>query len=160
MYGAGFQLKPLQTKAVGDTTLNPMNKDIYRRMKVGMKRRGCIVREATPDEIKYLDFMGAEAVYSEGLIIHRGGIPAASALFEEIIHFAQDKKYGKLKTSDMVEVCAREIEANRKLLKHTKAYGLDEFDLEDTKANLRYWEKRFVAETGESYDKSDYSKRV
>ncbi|MFP3154614.1 YjcQ family protein [Lachnospiraceae bacterium ZAX-1] len=39
-------------------------------------------------------------------------MPTASAFFEEVIHFAQDRKCGTLDETDFVNIAAREIEAN------------------------------------------------
>ena len=64
--------------------------------------------------------------------------------------------YGELSETDFVELYAREIEANRKLLKNKKVYKLDVFDVEDIERNLASWEEKFLLATGVSYDDSNY----
>ena len=72
----------------------------------------------------------------------------------------QARKYGELDSSDYVELYAREIEANRKLLTNSKVYKLDDLDIADIKRNLAAWEDAFKRKTGVSYDESDYRKNV
>ena len=57
---------------------------------------------------------------------------------------------------DNEEYFAREIEANRILLRNRKAYRLDEIDIADIERNLKGWEKNFRNLTGVDYDDSDY----
>ena len=73
---------------------------------------------------------------------------------------AQAHKYGELDSTDYVELYAREIEANRKLLRCSQAYRLDELDVEDIKRNLQSWEYAFKKRMGVSYDESNYRKTI
>lgn len=49
--------------------------------------------------------------------MHIGEIPSKGTLYEEMIHMAQARRYGELDSSDYVELYAREVKANRKLLR-------------------------------------------
>ena len=99
---------------------------------------------------------GAEGTYSNGLITHIGEMPSRGTFFEEIIHMHQARQYGELNSSDFIELYAREIEANRKLLKYQDAYKLDRLDIEDITKNLTGWENQFKAATGVTFDESNY----
>lgn len=90
-----------------------------------------------------------------GEIRHLGLIPSRGTLYEEIIHMAQERRYGP-SGADEAEICAREIEAARKLLAYKDAYRLDEADISAIETNLVYWEGRFARWEGQSYDESNY----
>ena len=70
------------------------------------------------------------------------------------------KKYGVLDETDFVERAAREIAANRKLLRNGKAYGFTKEDFENISTNLQKWEPDSKMGTGESYDKSGIKRDV
>ena len=140
--------------------INPMPKDEYLTMAKGLERIGIHVLEAKGDDLAYLLAVGAEGSYSQGYIMHIGEIPSRATLFEEIIHSTQAKKYGELATSDVAERAAREIAANRMLLKNRRAYHLDAMDIEDTERNLKYWETMFEAATGESYEAGSIKREI
>lgn len=129
----------------------------YNRMAKGLKAQGVEVFAATDgDDLRYLLAIGAEGTYSNERITHIGKTPSRGTLFEEIIHLAHSREYGELDSTDYVELYAREIEANRKLLKYRKAYKLDDLDVSDIERNLANWEQRFETATGVSYDESGY----
>lgn len=92
--------------------------------------------------------------------MHIGEIPSASALFEEIIHATQAKRYGEMQEYDLAELAAREVAANRKLLAHGGAYGFDETDFEDIRRNLDYWEKKYMEVMGVEYGKGRHHRDV
>lgn len=144
----------------GVTVVNPMDEAKYSRLKAGLEKRGIHVIQATGDDLKYLQILGAEASYGNGYIMHIGPIPSASGMYEEIIHSTQARIYGEFADSDPLELYAREIAANRMLLKNGKAYGFDETDFEDIERNLSGWENRFKKLLGVSYDESDYSREI
>ncbi len=151
----------INTKVIGDTVLNPMNKERYIKMKDGLAKSGIKVIQAKDDDLRYLQHgLNAEASYGHGYIMHIGEIPSASAMFEETIHSTQAKIYGEFKDDDIVELCAREIAANRKLLKHKKAYGFTPKDEEEISKNLSLWEKNFRKVVGISYDKSSIKREI
>jgi hypothetical protein len=101
----------------------------------------------------FLDFLGAEAISDEHGIMHRGTVPSASAFFEEIIHYQQIRVYGPTGV-DFVERAAREIAANRKLLKNGEYYGFTKEDFEEIRDNLKKWESDFINRVGVPYEES------
>ena len=139
---------------------NPMDKDKYNIMKSKLEQHGCPVIAAHGDDERFLLAFGAEAISDEYGILHLGDIPSASAFFEEIIHHTQFKKYGAIKQDDYIERAAREIAANRKLLKHGKAYGFTSDDFTDIETNLSYWEQDFKRRVGASYDESNIKREI
>ena len=143
-----------------ETVSNPMNAAQYERMKKKLEARGCTVIAAKGDDERFLRVFGAEAISDEHGIMHLGEIPSASAFFEEIIHFTQMKKYGVIDSDDYIERAAREIAANRMLLKNGKAYGFTEEDFQDISTNLKYWEEDFKRKAGISYDESERKREI
>lgn len=141
--------------------LNPMDKEEYNGIVRRLKKQGIHILAATKDDdLRYMLLIGAEGTYSDGWISHIGEVPSRGTLFEEIIHMQQARKYGELKNTDFVELYAREIEANRKLLRYQKNYKLDANDIEDIEKNLSGWEYKFRTKVGVSYDESNYRSNV
>ncbi len=140
--------------------VNPMDEAKYIRMKSGLEKIGCTVISAHGDDERFLIHFGAEAISDSHGILHLGDIPSASAFFEEIIHFAQMRKYGDMQTDDMIERTAREVAANRKLLAHGTEYGFTQEDFEDIRNNLAFWEKDFIRKVGVSYEESDFDRGI
>ena len=100
--------------------VNPMPESEYTKIRDSLKWQGVNVRPVLPtdndDLFEYMTKYGVEGVYDGTEIRHLGKIPSRGTLYEEIIHMAQAKKYGELMLGDEAELCAREIEAARKLL--------------------------------------------
>lgn len=144
------------------SVLDPMNRELYNRMKSNLERRGCSVIAALhgSDDERFLLLFGAEAIADENGIMHLGEVPSASAFFEEIIHYTQIQKYGSMSSTDFIERDAREIAANRKLLKHGKNYGFSENDFSEIRNNLMQWEESFKRRVGVSYDESDIKREI
>lgn len=141
--------------------VNPMSTEDYSRIRESLEGKGIHVVAATGgDDLAYMLKIGAEGTYSNGWLSHIGEIPSRGTLFEELIHMAQAKKYGEMDSSDYVELFAREIEANRKLLRLKDAYKLDALDVADIERNLQSWENAFERRTGTSYDESNYRNNV
>lgn len=141
--------------------VNPMPKEEYNKIKTALGQQGVEVFAAvTGDDLRYLLTIGAEGTYSNNRISHVGEVPSRGTFYEEIIHMAQARKYGELESTDSIELCAREIAANRKLLEHQSTYKLDAFDVDDVRRNLSYWEQSFQKLKGVSYDESDYWRDV
>ena len=161
--GSGFSdAETRLTKVIPpDRISNPMDLERYNKMREGLARQGISVVAAKGDDLRYLrDGIEAEATYSHGYIMHIGEIPSASALFEEIIHATQAKRYGEMQEYDLAELAAREVAANRKLLAHGGAYGFDETDFEDIRRNLDYWEKKYMEVMGVEYGKGRHHRDV
>lgn len=144
----------------GTTVVNPMDASKYAELKTNLQKKGVTVMQAKDDDLAFMQVFGAEATYAGGYIMHIGEIPSASALYEEIIHWTQAVKYGELTSTDPVELCAREVAANRKLLRNGYAYGFDDVDFEDIERNLATWETKFEELVGVTYDESDYRRDV
>lgn len=140
--------------AEGNIT-SPMNAEQYSRMRKGLERHGIEVIQAKDDDLRFLKYRGAEASYWDNRITHIGEIPSASAMFEETIHATQARLYGELRETNAVELAAREIAAQEKLLKNGKAYGFTDDDFADIRTNRDIWEKQFKKLTGKEYDPND-----
>ena len=142
------------------TVLNPMPEEEYDTIRSSLERNGVAVRAVLPtdddDLFEYMMTRGIDGQYGNGHIDHLGEIPSRGTFFEEIIHMAQARRYGELVVGDYTEWYAREIEANRKLLRFRDAYRLDVADVEDIERNLIGWEADFRRITGVSYDDSNY----
>ena len=137
--------------------LNPMDKAEYDKIVGKLNAQGVKVVPVTGgDDLRYMLWLGAEGTYSNGQISHIGEIPSRGTLFEEMIHMAQEREYGQMALGDYTEYYAREIEANRKLLKYQGSYRLDALDVEDIERNLKNWEDAFQRRTGVSFDDSHY----
>ena len=136
-----------------------MDERRFNTIKAGLKKRGIdIIQDADGDA--FLKHMGAEAItMSDGatIIFQSGRVPSASAVFEEIIHTTQIKKNGMVSSAgdvkEKIEYLSREIEANEKVLKYKKAYGLTDNDVESIQDNLAKYYKDIKEVTGGvSYD--------
>ena len=140
--------------AEGNIT-TPMNRDQYLRMRKGLENHGIEVIQAEGDDLRYMRSRGAEASYWDGRITHIGETPSASAMFEEIIHATQARIYGELRETNTVELAAREVAAQEKMLKNGKAYGFTEDDFSDIQKNREAWSNLFKKLTGKEYDPND-----
>lgn len=151
-----------QTKLTDSNAVsNPMDPERYYKMKEHLERNGCPVIAAHGEDERFLIAFGAEAISDEYGIMHLGDVPSASAFFEEIIHNTQTKKYGVADyDSDGIERVAREVAANRKLLKHGKAYGFTDEDFDEISRNLKIWEEQFEKRVGVSYDETNIKRDV
>ena len=158
--GGIIKTRGLTKLTENNKVVNPMDEAKYIRMKSGLEKIGCTVISAHGDDERFLIHFGAEAISDSHGILHLGDIPSASAFFEEIIHFAQMRKYGDMQTDDMIERTAREVAANRKLLAHGTEYGFTQEDFEDIRNNLAFWEKDFIRKVGVSYDESDFDRGI
>lgn len=156
--GKLFNTKPANQKiSENGEVINPMFPIDYYRMKSALEQQGIDVWAATEgDDLRYMLAIGAEGTYSNGRITHIGSLPSRGTFFEEIIHMQQARDYGELDSTDSIELYAREIEANQKLLRYNKAYRLDDTDVADIERNLKSWEKKFKKATGMDYDDSNY----
>lgn len=150
----------MNMKILNDKVVNPMDSVKYHKMRSGLERIGYKVIEAKGDDLGYLKSINAEASYGYGYLMHIGEIPSASAMFEEIIHATQARKYGELLSTEPLEVFSREIAANRMLLKYKNAYGFDYIDIEDITRNLNYWESQYKKLMGYTYDEGSCFREI
>ena len=67
------------------SVLDPMNRELYNRMKSNLERRGCSVIAALhgSDDERFLLMFGAEAIADENGIMHLGEVPSASAFLKK-----------------------------------------------------------------------------
>ena len=142
--------------------VNPMDKSKYLKLKSNLEKNGVTVVSAVKgsDDEKFLLFMNTEAVSDDVGILHLGEIPSASAFYEEMVHCTQIKEYGSMQSDDYIERAAREVAANRKLLKNGSIYGFDEQDFKDIQTNLPKWEEEFKRLVGVSYDEAEIKRDV
>jgi len=138
-----------------------MDKTRYEKIVKGLQAHGVTTIEAKGDDLRFLDWLKAEATIGGTThIYHRGEVPSASALFEEIIHNAQAKRYGVLESTDKEELCIREILANRKMQKYGNRYGFTIEDFEDVERNLAIWEKTYKDLKGVDFDESKIDRAI
>ena len=62
--------------------------------------------------------------------------------------------------TDEIERAAREVAANRKLIKNAEAYRFTPEDRSDIERNLQVWEKRFERMRGVSYDQAGIGREI
>ena len=138
-----------------------MDSKRYYTMRERLEHNGCPIIAAHGEDERFLIAFGAEAISDEHGIMHLGDIPSTSAFFEEIIHYTQIKKYGVANYDyDGIERVAREVAANRKLLRHGKAYGFTDEDFNEISRNLKLWEEAFERKVGVSYDEADFKRDI
>ena len=118
----------------------PMPKKHLQKIVKSFKRRGGIIQmDLATDE--YLDMKKAEGITlnHNTILLHQS--PSRSAVYEELIHSAQwrnGKNDGSLKSRLLCE-----IEAQEKLLKYSKTYGITEKEFEQTKKALDAYRKEY-----------------
>jgi len=123
-----------------------MDEKIFNKITKRLKKQG--IEIIMDDEMdRYLNARGAEAMTSnDGKYIYfkQGSTPTASAVFEELIHCTQIKKYGQLEqitVNGNKEYLRREIAAQEKMLRNAKAYGFTKNDIADTQNNIKKYRK-------------------
>ena len=139
---SGIINKKAYTKIKSDD-IPSMDAARFDRIKERLSEKGInVIQDADGDA--YLKAMSAEAMtLSDGsaIIFQSHRVPSASACFEEIIHTTQIRTRGMIgnfgDNEAHAEYLNREIEANEKLLKYRKAYGLTDYDVESVKINLK-----------------------
>ena len=106
----------------------PMDEKVVNRVKTALLKKGDVL-DQSPELDKMLINYGKEAVtYSEGTIIMHTKV-SASGFFEELIHYGQIKS-GRAKENDIKNYYQLEIEAKEKLIKHKKAYKINEYEVD------------------------------
>ena len=116
-----------------------MDKEKFAKIKSAFEKRGGII-QCDEDTDKYLDFKKAEGLtYNENLILLKTNA-SASAVYEELIHavqYRQGRNDGTYENRLLME-----IEAQEKLIKYQKAYGISDVENEQTKKALAdYYEE-------------------
>ncbi|MCL2517934.1 MAG: hypothetical protein FWF15_05165 [Oscillospiraceae bacterium] len=111
----------------------PMDNEKFLKIKTAFEKRGGIIQcdKATD---KYLDSKMAEGLtYNENTILLKTNA-SVSAVFEELIHSAQYRQGRNDGTPE--NRLLMEIEAQKKLIKNQKAYGISDIENEQTKKAL------------------------
>lgn len=125
-----------------------MDKKRFNKIKTNLEKNGIkVIQDIDGDN--FLKAMNAEAMtLSDGsaVIFRSHRVPSASACFEEIIHTTQIRNNGMISgigtNEAYIEYLRREIEANEKVLRHSKAYGLTELDKSSIQINLNGYKQK------------------
>ena len=139
--GSGGIIKPY--RKIDTETIPPMDEKRFNRIATNLEKRGIkVIQDADGDA--YLAAMNAEAMtLSDGsaVIFQSHRVPSVSACFEEIIHTTQIRDNGMINAignkDAYIEYLHREIEANEKVLRCAKAYGLTDLDRKSVQRNLK-----------------------
>ena len=123
-----------------ENKIEPMPKKQLQKIEKAFKKRGGII-ERSKDIDSYLDSKNAEAItYNQQIILLKSN-PGRASVFEELIHATQYKKGQNDGSYESRLRC--EIEAQQKLIKHSKAYKLTKAEIEQTKASLETYKKEY-----------------
>ncbi len=125
-----------------------MDKKRFNKIKTNLEKNGIkVIQDSEGDS--FLKAMNAEAMtLSDGsaVIFQSHKVPSASACFEEIIHITQIRNNGMISSvgtdNAYIEYLHREIEANEKVLRYSKAYGLTELDKKSVQINLNGYKQK------------------
>lgn len=119
-------------------SIRPMSKKRLQKIVKAFRRRGGVIQmDAETDA--YLKMQGAYAEAISEDIILLGRNPSRAAVFEELIHTAQFRS-GKIDSTVQSRVRC-EIEAKEKLIRYSKAYGLTDVEVEETRIMLEQYRK-------------------
>lgn len=125
-----------------ESKIEPMPaKQLHRIEKSFKKQGGLIQRNDATDE--YLNFKKVEGITYNATTVLLKKKPGRASVFEELIHTHQ-YKVGKNDGSYPSRLVC-EIEAQKKLLKHQKAYKLTEIEVKQTQKALEAYEAEYVA---------------
>lgn len=118
--------------------IEPMPKKQLQRIIKGYKRQGGMIQM---DEMtdKHLSLHKSEGAALDAYTILLKRNPGRAAVFEELIHASQYRQ-GILDGSRKSRLLG-EIEAQKKLIENSKAYGLTEREVSQTKKALSDYEK-------------------
>lgn len=122
--------------------IEPMPAKQFRRIEKAFKKQGGIFQYDRDTE-KYLESQNAEAITYNATTVLFKSRPGRASVFEELIHTHQ-YKVGKNDGSYLARLEC-EIEAQKKLLSHQKAYRLTEVEIEQTKKALEAYEAEYIA---------------
>ena len=112
----------------------PMDIAIVNKVKEALLRKGVVLDQSEEIDEYLIDSGNEAATYSDGTIIMHSKV-SASGFFEELIHYGQLLN-GKVIFGNRENTLLLEIEAQERLIKHQKAYGISDFETEVLKGNL------------------------
>jgi len=111
----------------------PMNRERFNRIKAAFEKNGGVIQRSEETD-RYLEFKNSEGLtYNEDTILLKTNA-STSAVFEELIHSAQYKQ--KRNNGSYENRLLMDIEAQEKLIKNQKAYGIPDIENEQTEKAL------------------------
>lgn len=117
--------------------IEPMPKKQFRAIKKAFQKQGGIIQQSNETDI-FLDEKHAEGITYNAKTILLKQNPGRASVFEELIHSAQ---FREGKNDGSTKSCLlNEIEAQKKLLKHAKAYKLTDFEIKQTENALKRYQ--------------------
>jgi len=120
----------------------PMNSNVIQKVKESLAKKGWSL-EQTEEGDSLLENSGKEGMtFPSGIIILHTKA-SASGFYEELIHYGQIK--ANKGTYEPIENTLLEIEAKEKLLKHSTAYNITDYEKELLTDSLEYY--RIALET-------------
>lgn len=122
--------------------IEPMPKKQFHKIEKAFKRQGGIFQYDEETDA-YLDSKNAEAITYDAKTILFKTNPGRASVFEELIHTYQYRT-GK-NDGSYISRLECEIEAQKKLIKYSRAYKLTEKETEQTKAALTAYESELAA---------------
>ena len=126
--GEGMYRKSKQGK------IEPMPKKQFHRLEKSFRRRGGIIQH-NPATDDYLSTKHAEGITYDSKTILLKQNPGRASVFEELIH-AHQYRTGKNDGSYLSRLNS-EIDAQRKLLRHSTLFQLTQQEIEQTKSALK-----------------------
>ncbi len=122
--------------------VEPMPKKQLHRIEKSFKSQGGLIQYNDETDI-YLKSKNAEAItYNEKTILIKQN-PGRASVYEELIHATQYRNGEN--DGSYVSRLNCEIEAQRKLLRNSKAYKLTEAEIKQTKSALQQYENELKA---------------
>lgn len=136
--GSDSTMDVLTRKSKPDNYVEPMPKKQFRAIKKAFQQQGGVIQQN--DEIDaYLEKKHAEGITYNAETILLKQNPGRASVFEELIHTAQ---YKSGKNDGSAKSCLlNEIEAQKKLIKHAKAYKLTEAEIKQTENALKRYQE-------------------
>ena len=126
--GGGTARKPKP-----DGYIEPMPKNQFRKIKNAFEKRGGIIQQGSETD-DFLKKRNVEGITYNSKTVLMTTKPGRACVFEEMIHTHQ-YRIGLNDGSTRARIIC-EIEAQKKLLKHHRAYGLTKAEIEQTRTAL------------------------
>ena len=130
--GGGASRKPKP-----DGYIEPMPKKQFRKIKKAFEQHGGIIQQGSETD-DFLNKRNVEGITYNSKTVLMTTNPGRACVFEEMIHTYQ-YKIGLNDGSTRSRIIC-EIEAQKKLLKHHRAYGLTKAEIEQTKTALKNYQ--------------------
>lgn len=131
-------MNALTRKAKPDGYTEPMPKKQFQRISKAFKAHGGVMQTSDATD-EYLKSKNAEAITYDSKTILLKQNPSRASVFEELIHTHQYESGENDGTYESRLKC--EIAAQKKLIKHAKAYKLTDSEIKQTQKALEAYEK-------------------